>query len=219
MSKGKGYDLKNDVIAELEWDPEIDASKIGVAVDDGVVTLTGHVRSYADKWNAEKIVKRVHGVKGVANDVAVGLAAGDQRDDTKIAQSALNALAWHFSVPKDRIIVSVTNGFLRLEGQVEWNYQKRAAEDAVRHLRGIKGVSNEITLKPHVKVADVKDKIEAALRRNAEFDAQKIIVETSDGAVTLRGNVRSWVEREDAVNAAWAAPGVTKVVDRIAIHV
>jgi osmotically-inducible protein OsmY len=219
MTKGKGFDLKQDVLDELEWNPEVDASRIGVSVEGDVITLTGHVRSYAEKWNAEKIAKHVHGVKALANDIEVGLAVGDQRDDTEIAQSALSALNWNYSIPKDGITVTVAKGWVTLEGQVDWNYQKRAADDVVRHLRGIRGVSNQITLKPHVQVADVKNKIEAALRRNAEFDAKKIVVETSDSSVTLRGNVRSWVEREDAVNAAWAAPGVTKVVDRIAIQV
>ncbi len=219
MTKGKGFDLKQDVLDELEWDPEVDASRIGVSVEGDVVTLTGHARSYAEKWNAEKIAKHVHGVKALANDIEVGLAVGDQRDDTEIAQSVLNAFNWHASIPKDRITVTVAKGFVTLEGQLEWNYQKRAAEDSVRNLRGIRGVSNQITLKPRVQAADVKNKIEAALRRNAEFDAKKIVVETSDGSVTLRGNVRSWVERQDALNAAWAAPGVTKVVDRIAILV
>jgi osmotically-inducible protein OsmY len=187
-------------------------------VEGGVLTLTGHARSYAEKWNAEKIAKHVHGVKALANDIEVGLAVGDQRDDTEIAQSALNAINWNYSIPKDRITVTVAKGWVTLEGEVEWNYQMRTAESAVRNLRGIRGVSNQITLKPGVQVADVKNKIEAALRRNAEFDAKKIMVETSDGSVALRGNVRSWVEREDAVSAAWAAPGVTNVVDRIAIQ-
>lgn len=218
MAKGKGFDLKQDVLDELEWDPEVDASRIGVSVEGGVVTLTGHVRSYGEKWKAEKIAKHVHGVQALANDIEVGLLVGDQRDDTEIAQSALTALNWHYTVPKDRITVTVAKGWVTLDGDVDWNYQKRAAEDAIRNLRGIRGVNNQITLKPRVQVADVKNKIEAALRRNAEFDAKKIVVETSDGSVILRGNVRSWVEREDAVNAAWAAPGVTKVVDRIAIQ-
>lgn len=218
MTKGAGFDLRKDVLDELEWNPEVDASRIGVSVDGDVVTLTGHVNSYAERWNAEKIAKHVHGVKALANDIEVRLAAGDQRDDTEIAQSVLNAFNWHYSVPKERLTVTVAKGWVTLEGEVEWNFQKRAADDAVRNLRGIRGVTNQITLKPHVHVADVKNKIEAALRRNAEFDAKKIVVEASDGSVTLRGNVRSWAEREDAVTAAWAAPGVTKVVDRIAIQ-
>lgn len=219
MSKGKGYDLKRDVLAELDWAPEVDASRIGVSVEDGVVTLDGHVRSYAEKWNAEKIVKRVHGVQALANDIEVGLEIGEQRDDTEIAQSALNALKWNYSVPKERITVTVSKGWLNLEGVVDWNYQKRAAEDAVTHLRGIRGVNNLITIKPHAQAADVKNKIEAALRRNAELDAGNIVVETSDGSVTLRGNVRSWIEHDDALTAAWAAQGVTKVIDQISVRV
>ena len=218
MSKGKDYELKQAVLAELEWVPEVDASKIGLSAEDGVITLTGRVHTYSEKWNAERIVKRVRGVKGLANDIEVAVTIGDQRDDTDIAQSAVNALEWNSSVPKNRITVTVSKGRITLEGEVDWNYQKRAAEDAVRSLRGIHGVTNQIAIRPRVAVADVKSKIEAALRRNAELDAKNIVVETSDSSVTLRGNVRSWVERDDAVNAAWAAPGVTRVLDQIAIQ-
>ncbi len=218
MSKGKGNDLKHEVLAELEWDPQIDASKIGVTAEDGVITLTGHVGSYAEKWGAEKIAKRVRGVKAVANETEVALNVGDRRDDTDIAHSAIDALDWNFSVPKDRIKPVVSKGWITLEGEVEWNYQKRASEEALHFLRGVRGINNRITVKPHARVVDVKNKIEAALRRNAELDAKNIVVETSDGSVTLRGNVRSWIEREDAINAAWAAPGVTTVVDRISVH-
>ena len=218
MSKGKDYELKQAVLAELEWVPEVDASKIGLSAEDGVITQTGRVHTYSEKWNAERIVKRVRGVKGLANDIEVAVTIGDQRDDTDIAQSAVNALEWNSSVPKNRITVTVSKGRITLEGEVDWNYQKRAAEDAVRSLRGIHGVTNQIAIRPRVAVADVKSKIEAALRRNAELDAKNIVVETSDSSVTLRGNVRSWVERDDAVNAAWAAPGVTRVLDQIAIQ-
>lgn len=218
MTKGKGYDLKKEVVAELEWDPEVDASKIGVTAEDGVITLTGHVHSYTDKWNAEKIAKRIHGVKAVANDVEVALNIGEERADTDIAQSAVNALQENFAVPKDCVTLTVSNAWVTLEGEVAWHYQKRAAEDAIRNLRGIRGVTNRVTIKPNVHIADVKNKIEAALRRSAELDAKNIVVEAIEGNITLRGKVRTWVEREDAVNAAWSAPGVTKVIDRIAIQ-
>lgn len=218
MSKGKDYDLKKAVVAEMEWAPEIDASKVSVSAEKGVITLTGRVHTYSEKQLAERIAKRVQGVKGVANDIEVAVTIGDQRDDTDVAQSAVNALQWNAIVPKSGITVMVRKGWITLEGEVEWNYQRRAAEDAVRSLRGIHGVSNAITLKPRAAAADVKDKIEAALRRSAELDAEQIIVETSDGGVTLRGHVRSWIERDDAVNAAWSAPGVTRVLDRLDIH-
>ena len=218
MSKGKGNELKHKVLAELEFDPEVDAAKIGVTAEDGVVTLTGHVPSYAEKWAAEKIAKRVLGVKAVANEIEVAINLDNHRDDTEIAISAVNALSWNASVPNGHVKPLVSGGWITLEGNVEWNYQKRAAEDTVRLLRGIRGVTNKIEVTPHVHAGDVKQKIEAALKRSAEVDSKNIVVETTDGSVTLRGNVRSWAEHEDAVNAAWAAPGVTTVFDHISIR-
>jgi osmotically-inducible protein OsmY len=219
MTKAQDIDLRKDVLEELEWDPSIDARTIGVAVDDGIIALTGHVPNYADKTNAEKIVKRVHGVTGVANDIEVKLPISAERDDTDIARSVVNALDWNVSIPKDRIKAGVSKGWVTLEGEVDWYYQKRAAEDAVRLLTGVRGVTNKVGVKSHAARADeVKQKIEAALKRNAELDAKKITVLASEGKVTLTGTVRSWIEREDAVNAAWAAPGVTNVVDQIRIQ-
>src|ERR1043165_5061488 len=175
MSMTKDLNLKHDVEAELEWDPSVDATKIGVAATGGVATLTGHVRSYGEKWNAEKIAKRVHGVQGVANEIEVRLASDDHLDDEDIVQSALTALRWNLTVPKDRIRVTVTKGFLTLEGDVDWQYQKRAAEDAVRYQRGVRGISNQIAVKAHVYAGDVKSKIEAALERSAEIDSKNIV--------------------------------------------
>ena len=219
MTKQQDIHLRKDVLEELEWDPSIDARTIGVAVEDGIVALTGHVESYAAKTTAERIVKRVHGVTGVANDVEVKLASGAARDDIDIARSAVNALEWNVSVPKNRVKVAVAKGWVTLDGNVEWYYQKRAAEEAVLYLAGVRGVSNNIavTSKP-VHVEDVKGKIEAALKRSAEVDAKKIAVRASDGRVTLTGTVRSFIERQDAVSAAWSAPGVTNVVDEIRVH-
>lgn len=219
MTKANDIDLRKDVLDELEWDPSIDATTIGVAIEDGIISLTGHVPSYANKTNAEKIVKRVHGVQAVANDIEVKLPVTGTRDDTDIARSAVNALEWNVSVPKNRIKVGVTKGWVTLEGEVDWRYQKVAAEDAVRVLAGVRGVTNkvEVTTKGP-RVEDIKSKIEASLKRNAEVDAKNIVVQTSEGRVTLSGTVRSWVEREDAVNAAWSAPGVNNVVDQIRIH-
>jgi osmotically-inducible protein OsmY len=219
MSKEIDRKLRQDVVDQLEWEPSIDARKIGVAVDNGIITLTGHVPTYVEKTAAEKAIKHLQGVLAVANDIEVKLPMEAERDDSDIARAAVNALEWNAAVPKDKIEVVVTKGWVTLEGQVEWYYQKREAEEAVRVLSGVRGVTNKIAVAARkIDAAGVKAKIEAALKRNAEIDAQKIVVETGDGQVTLRGNVRSWIEREDAVNAAWSAPGVTKVVDRITIH-
>lgn len=218
MTKGMSSSLQHDVLAELEWDPSVDAAKIGVSADDGVVTLTGHVSSYPDKWAAERIAKRVHGAKAVANDLEVKLPGDDKHDDTEIAKAAVDALRWNISVPMQKIKVTVTNGWVTLTGDLDWQYQKRAAEGSVSYLKGVRGVSNTIHVAPRVAASDVKQKIEAALKRSAEVDSKKISVETSDSRVTLRGNVRSWTEHDDAVNAAWAAPGVRTVVDELRIH-
>ena len=218
-TKTQDIELRKDVVDELEWDPSIDARTIGVAIEGGIIALTGHVGSYADKTNAEKIVKRVHGVQGVANDLEVKLSTSLERDDVDIARSAVNALEWNVSVPKNRIQVTVTQGWVKLDGSVDWYHQKRAAEDAVFVLVGVRGVNNNINVATkQVHVQDVKGKIEAALKRNAEIDSKKIVVQAGDGKVTLSGTVRSWVERQDAVNAAWSAPGVMNVVDQIRIH-
>lgn len=217
-SRIEDIDLRKDVLDELEWDPSIDARTIGVAVEDGVVALTGHVDSYAEKATAEKIVKRVHGVQGVANDIEVKPESALDRNDADIALSAVHALEWNVHVPKDRVQVTVRNGWVTLEGDVDWHYQRAAAEDAVFLLAGVRGVDNEIVIATQQTGENVKEKIEAALRRNAEIDAKNIDVQAIDGKVTLSGTVRSWVEREDAVHAAWSAPGVSSVIDHIRIH-
>ena len=218
-TKSQDIDLRKDVLDELEWDPSIDARTIGVAVEGGVIALTGHVDSYANKTNAERIVKRVHGVQGVANDIEVKLPSSLEKDDVDIARSAVNALQWNVSIPKNRIKASVSKGWVTLDGEVDWHYQKRAAEDAVFLLAGVRGVTNKVTVATkQVRVEDVKGKIEAALKRSADVDSKKITVMASEGKVTLTGTVRSWVERDDAVNAAWSAPGVMNVVDQIRIH-
>jgi osmotically-inducible protein OsmY len=217
--RSQDIDLRKDVLEELEFDPSIDARTIGVGIEGGIIQLTGHVGSYADKTNAEKIVKRVHGVQGVANDLEVKLPIFWERDDVDIARSAVNALEWNVAIPKNRIKVSVSSGWVTLEGDVEWHYQKRAAENAVDVLAGVRGVSNNINVKVReTRVEDVKNKIEAALKRNAEIDSKQIVVQANEGRVTLSGTVRSWVERQDAVNAAWSAPGVMNVVDQIRVH-
>jgi osmotically-inducible protein OsmY len=218
MTKSTSSSLQHDVLAELEWDPSIDATKIGVSAEDGVITLTGHVKNYASKWAAERIVRGVHGVKAIANDLEVRLPGDSKRDDTDIAKAAIEAMRWNVAVPSDKVKVAVSKGWITLSGELDWQYQKHAAEQSVHYLRGVRGVTNDIHVSPRVVASDVKQKIEAALKRSAEVDARKISVETSDSRVTLRGNVRSWAEHEDAVHAAWAAPGVRTVVDELRIR-
>jgi osmotically-inducible protein OsmY len=211
-------ELQHDVLAELEWEPSLDAAKIGVAADHGVITLNGSVRTYSERWRAETVSKRVFGVEAVANEIDVKLPDRITPDDANIAQRALSALDWNVAVPKGRVKLTVAQGWITLEGEVEWYYQKNAAEDAVRNLMGVRGITNAMVLRPRLQAGEVKDKIEAALRRNAEIDAKHISVEAHAGTVVLRGDVRSWAEHEDAVHAAWSAPGVINVEDHIAIR-
>lgn len=208
--------LKQDVENELRWEPSVDAAEIGVSVKNGVVELDGHVDSYYEKCSAESAALRVGGVKAVANELKVDYPDSLARTDEDIAQTAMNDLEWNYSVP-DTVQVKVNDGWVTLSGTVDWQYQKEEAEDTVRPLIGVKGVINEITVKPKALAADVKFKIQDALKRNAMLDADDIQVDASDGRVTLRGNVQSWAEREEAEDAAWAAPGVNKVDNQIAV--
>ena len=209
-------EIERDVVEELKWNPDLDSTDIAVTVKDGVVTLAGFVRTYVDKTEAEVAAKRVAGVVAVANDIAVRLPATDERTDPEIAREAVASLN-QLPISAERIKVVVKNGWVTLEGTVEWHYQRNIAEAAVGYIRGVKSVTNLIGLQPRAEPIEIKKRIEEAFRRSAEIDAKHITVEANGSEVVLKGSVRSWTEREEAERAAWAAPGVTKVEDRLAV--
>ena len=209
--------LRQNIIDELEFEPSIDAADIGVAVDSGVVTLTGHVPSYFQKIEVENVVSRVRGVRGIAQEIEVRPFGTNATADDEIAKRALNTINWNTTVPKDAVQAKVTKGWVTLSGKVEWQYQKTAALDAVKRLTGVIGVSNNIDVKPRVSGVDVKKRIEDALKRTAEVEAKGITVLVADGRVTLEGHVNAWPERSAVERAAWSAPGVKAVVDHITV--
>jgi osmotically-inducible protein OsmY len=206
--------LKQDIEEELRWDPKVNAAQIGVSVDHGTVSLLGSVDTYAGKRAAEEATKRVSGVRSVAQDLTVKILADHKRSDSEVAASVQSALKSDVYVP-DAVTAKVEQGWVTLEGQTTWNFQRDAAERAMCNLVGVIGVSNAIKLKPQPSVEQVKDKIQAALQRQATLDTKSIHVDTSDGKVTLTGHASSWQSIEDAANAAWAAPGVTDVIDQV----
>ncbi len=209
--------LQQDVSAELEWEPSVHAAHIGVEVREGVVTLAGQVDSYAEKWSAERVAQRVSGVKAMATELTVHLTSLSQRTDANIAASVENLLEWSATLPAGVIKVMVEGGWVTLSGTVDWKFQKQSAADSIRHLMGVVGVSDQITIKPSVSATVVKSDIEAALKRAALADAHQIAVTVHGTDVTLSGTVHNWAERETATNSAWRTPGVRNVVDMMVL--
>ena len=210
--------LKKNILAELEWEPSLDAASIGIAVEDGVVTLAGHVLSYAEKLKAEQVVKRVRGVRAIAEELEVRPVHTHTHADDEIAKRALNMLNWDVMVPAESLQVKVQQGWLTLSGAVDWQYQRTAAEDDVRKLSGVLGVTNLITIMPRPQCADIKERIEDALKRNAIIESRNISIDVRNGNVTLEGKVHGWHERDVLETAVWAAPGVKSVDDRVTVE-
>ena len=211
--------IQKDVIDEMKWDPFLSATEIGVAVKNGIVTLSGHVDMYAKKIAAEKAAKRVSGVKVVAEDIQVGVSPDFRKTDTEIAEEILNALKWHAAVKEDKIKIKVEDGVVRLEGEVEWEYQRNNASSAIENLAGVRSVVNLITIKPKASAFDLQQKISNAFHRNATIDAERVTVSVSGSKVTLRGKVSSFFEKEEAEREAFAAPGITSVENKLEIEI
>jgi osmotically-inducible protein OsmY len=210
-------ELQRDVSAELRWDPKVRDEEVAVAVKDGVVTLAGTVETYAQKMAAERAAERVSGIRALAERLEVKPPSDRARTDTELAHLVADALRWHAEVPREKVKARVEKGWVTLDGEVEWKFERDAAERAVRYLHGVRGVVNLVAIRPHVSAYDVSQRIKEALRRRAELDASHIDVLAADGMVTLKGTVRSWTERADAESAAWAATGVRDVDDRLTV--
>jgi osmotically-inducible protein OsmY len=210
--------LREDVMNQLSWEPNLDEKKIGVAVENGVVTLSGVVNNYAHKTAAEKAAKKVFGVKAVAEDIEVKYGDAFKKTDTEIAKAAVNALKWNMSVPDDKVMVKVENGWVSLTGEVQWDFQRNAAKRAIENLLGVKHVNNNIALKQEVKATDIKDKIKTAFERSADIEAKNIRVEVDGHTVTLKGTVHSLAEKDEARKAAYKAPGVYNVKNELKIE-
>ncbi|THU39572.1 BON domain-containing protein [Niastella caeni] len=210
--------IQQDVMDQLKWEPDLNAAEIGVAVKNGIVTLSGIVDTYSKKIAAEYAAKKIAGVRAVAEDIQVGMSPTYRKTDAEIADAVLFALRWNTSIPDQKIKVKIEDGIVSLEGELEWEYQRNEARQAVEKLAGVRRINNFISIKPSVKPVNVKEQITAALIRSATIESEKIAVDTDGGKVVLRGRVRSIAEREDAENAAWAAPGVTSVVNDLVVE-
>jgi osmotically-inducible protein OsmY len=211
-------EIRHDVESELQWDPSVDDRRIGVIVKDGIVTLTGEVAHYSGRWAAEDVAKRVKGVRAIANEISVNMPLAGARTDTDIAEAAANALRWNIATSAAPVKVVVHDGWVTLSGEVTWGFQRAAGEHSVRHLQGVRGVTNDVVVAATLEPADIKRKIEEAFKRHAGLDAQGIQVTVKDSTIILNGSVRTWQEREDAARAAWAAPGVVHVDNQLRLH-
>lgn len=210
--------LKADIERELEWDTSINSSNVGVAVNRGIVTLSGHLDTYAEKYAIERAVQRVEGVQAVAIELDVKLAPDHKRSDSEIAQAIETAFKWHVFVPGDRVRVKVERGWVTLSGEVDWEYQRSASEKTVRPVTGVVGVTNQITLKAQIPPVDIRNRITEALKRHAEREAKNVEVSVNGSVVTLRGKVDSWPDRMAAQGATWSAPGITQVVNELRVE-
>ncbi|MBX9794617.1 MAG: BON domain-containing protein [Burkholderiaceae bacterium] len=210
--------LKADVSHELEWDTSINSSNVGVSVNNGIVTLSGHLDTYAEKYAIERAVQRVEGVRAVAIELDVKLAPDHKRSDSEIAQAIETAFKWHVFIPGDRVHVKVEKGWVTLSGEVDWEYQRGASEKTVRPVTGVIGVTNQITLKAQIPPTDIKNRIAEALKRHAEREARNVEVSVNGSVVTLRGTVDSWPDRMAAQGATWSAPGITQVVNELRVQ-